>query len=184
MPSLPMLVKWLPHICQDKLKGIETSWGGVRYLSTIKISVDRHSCQEDGAWAAITTEILLVIYFSSLSQSITHMLCKKEHTASWMSSRFSDHFLIQCFSSFPRWDGSLRLLVAYSCRLPVALGSWGLVYKRVQKADGDVRVREGPRRQQQRRCTQQQTASSCCEKFPLILCVKPQTCTAHTYTHT
>lgn len=73
----------------------------------------------------------------------------------------------------------MGLLVAWSCLIASFTGSWGLVYKGVQKADGDVTVREGPRRQQQNRCTEQQTASPCCEKFPLILGVN-----THTQRHT
>lgn len=54
-----------------------------------------------------------------------------------------------------------HLCVQLSCA-----GSQGL---RLQKeADGDVTMREGPRRQQQNRCTEQQTASSFCEKKNLL----------------
>lgn len=43
-------------------------------------------------------------------------------------------------------------------------------------------MRKGPNSQQQNRCTEQQTALSCCERFPLILGVKCQTCTHTTET--
>lgn len=63
MPSLS--VEWLPHICQDKLKATETSWGvwDISILSTIKIYVVWHSFQVNDAWASVTTEMLLVVYF-------------------------------------------------------------------------------------------------------------------------
>lgn len=96
------------------------------------------------------------------------MLCEKEHVANWINSRFSAYFPSSMFlESFPWRDRSLGLLVAYSCLVASCTGSWGLIYKGVQKADGDVTVREGPRRQQNR-CTEQQTAASCCEKCLLI----------------
>lgn len=118
----------------------------------------------EGAWAPITAEIL-----QSALHFACYALCAKQLVASRMNSRFSASFPSSMFLEifFPWRDRSSGLLVAYYCLVASCTGSWGLAYKGVGKADGDVTVREGPRRQQNR-CTERQTATSCCEKCLLI----------------
>lgn len=184
----PANISTISHICLDKLKVIETTWRGVRYLYFVNHqNVCKEALLSDGwcvgsyyCWKMI---LRLSILAERVSQHFTcYVLCKKVHIANWINSRFSNYFLVQCFfKHFPWWERSLGLLVAYSCLVAVCTGSWGPINKGVQKADGDVTVREGPHRQQQNRCTEQQTASSYCEKFPLILVSDMQTCTVHTH---
>lgn len=157
------------------MKHPEGQWN-ICSLSAIKIHVERHACQVDGVWAPITTEML-----QSTKQFTRNMLCEKEHFANWINSRFCPYLLSSMLlESFPLRERLLGLLVAYSCLVGSCFGSWGLIYKGAQKADGDVTVRKGPCCQQNR-CTEQQTASSCCEEFLLIFgCGLSDT---HTHTH-
>lgn len=70
---------------------------------------------------------------------------------SFLSPAFSQKFLT------PRLIiGIVGRIYVFGCRV---LGVGGLISLH-KEADGDVTVREGPRRQQQNRCTEQQTASS------------------------
>lgn len=137
----------------------------------------------DGSWAPITTAILLAVLAERMLRSfICYILCKKKKNPlpTERNSRFSDYFQVPCFCKVfhrERERDHWVCLVAYSCLVASCIGSWGLVYKRVLKADGDVTMREGPHSQQQNRFTVQQTALSFCEKFPLILSMKSQTCT-------
>lgn len=72
---------------------------------------------------------------------------------SFLSPAFSQEFLT------PRLIiGIVGRIYVFGCRV---LGVGGLISLH-KEADGDVTVREGPRRQQQNRCTEQQTASSFC----------------------